>query len=776
LAAGAIVMSAKVKLALAGVVFALAGAWVASELKSGQVRARAEAGVPTSVDAASVERISDPRAESAATRIEQPTEQEVAASPPVDPRRVAKITGVVVGPKGKGPFAGARVELVRTIGLDLFVHPALRDGLPERRQRTVSAADGSFEFADLPRGVAFSIEASAEPDLFGTTSDGIRAGDHAYVTIAAHARLTGVVRRERGERVAGATVVARTVGGADVAIERRTDTDAAGRFALDRMSAWPVNVQAFTMTGDRMLPVRVELQSGAASDVELVFGVGFAVEGVVLDDRDARPISGARIFVAAGEGPGSTSRETESVPIAVADEAGRFRIQAGFEWVDPVLFASAKGFGFRGFVAPPPADPAPFVEVRLRPGRAIRGRVVDAEQRPVADAVVTFNGALEVADPKGSSLHCELGVARSAPDGSFRLEDVDGRSDHLLAVQHDGHAEAFVPARGATADVDVDVGDVVLRRGALVAGTVVDAAGRPVPRFRVFLAFARSLGGASSSADWRERFREQFFAMREPPVTFSRADGTFAFGDVAPGRWELSPSNVPDGSVRVPVTVDADEVLEGVELCVDEGRSISGRVVDDQGAPVTMASVYVERMPDPSRPKLFVAPPLPMRSVDLDGTFTLPRVPPGAYRVRARVVGSQRRTTRHLLPASVENVDAGRSDLTLVLPAGAFVFGKVQNADGTPHEHADVDAVDGDGQRLARVSSDPNGSFEMVVPYAEPATPPSSKAGARRVRLVVTGMPRNPFSSHPEPSGSMTVDDVELDGPEQTIRLPVPDR
>src|SRR5258706_272035 len=272
-------------------------------------------------------------------------------------------------------------------------------------------------------------------------------------------------------------------------------------------------------------------------------------------------------------------------------------------------------------------------------------------------------------------MHSELGVARSAPDGSFRLEDVDGRSDHGLVVRHEGHAESFVPVRGATADVDIEVGDVVLRRGALVMGTAVDAAGRPVPNLRVFLAFAGSIAGAPSSTDFRERFREEFFAMRQIG-TFTRADGTFAFGDVAPGRWELSPSITADGSARVLVTVHSDEILEGVELNVEEGRSISGRVVDDLGVPVTTASVYVERMPDPSRPELFVAPPLPSRSVDLDGTFTLPRVPPGAYRVKARVVGSQRRSTRHLLPTSVENVDAGRSDLTLVLQTGAFVFGK----------------------------------------------------------------------------------------------------
>src|SRR6185369_9076098 len=66
LAAGAIVMSTKLKLALAGVMVALAGAWVAGELARGSGRARLKASPPASVDAASVDRVEKPRTESAA--------------------------------------------------------------------------------------------------------------------------------------------------------------------------------------------------------------------------------------------------------------------------------------------------------------------------------------------------------------------------------------------------------------------------------------------------------------------------------------------------------------------------------------------------------------------------------------------------------------------------------------------------------------------------------------------------------------------------------------
>jgi RNA polymerase sigma factor (sigma-70 family) len=767
LAAGAIVMSTKLKLALAGVMVALAGAWVAGELVQGFGRARLKASPPASVDAASVDRAEEPRTESAAKRIEQPREAEHATAPPLDPRRVATITGVVLGPSG--PFAGVRVELVRTIGRDLFVHPALRDVLPERRLRTVSAADGSFEFADVDRGVGFSIEASAEPDLFGSTSSALRAGDHVLVTISAFARLTGVVRRTGGEPIAGATVVARTVGGSDVAIERRTTSDATGRFELERMAVWPVMVQAFTADGGLMPPERVELRSGGVTEVELAVGEGFALEGVVVDERDGHAIPGARIYFATCEDFGHANRDIESVPIAVTDDGGRFRLHAAFEWQLPNLHVSARGYGLQSFDTPKPADPAPRVEVRLRTGRAIVGRVIDATGSPVADAVVHRRGGVDCSQAT-ISIRNDFGVARTADDGRFRLEDADPRSDHLLTVQHEGFADTEVRVRGdATRDADRDVGDVAVQRGALVAGTVLDAERRPVPYAWVYLESEEK----PRSTDSRERFREMCFLLRRRVGTATREDGTFSFGDVAPGSWSVTSRDSTVGGARVSVTVQADEILEDLELVIDKGWKISGRVVDDEGRPVTSAWISVERPPDPSlTPKIENIPSA--RSTDLDGTFTFDCVPAGTYRVRARFVGGQRRARHRLAPALVEDIDAGRGDVTIVMHDGAFLFGAVKNSDGTNAADARVEVVDLEGRRLERVACGSNGEFELVV--SRPGPEELASSTARRVRLVVTGAPRDPFALHPTPSTSMTVDDVELDGPELAIRLPPDDR
>jgi RNA polymerase sigma-70 factor (ECF subfamily) len=743
--AGALLMGMKLKVAAAFVVAAIACAWIAGELQIGREAANpsdvAQASQPAAVAAGSS---ASPATSPAVVRADERPAPEATPRAPEDPRRFASITGVVLGPRG--PIGGAHVELVRRIGDDEMLPPALRDVLTERRRSTVSAEDGSFEFTDVRRGIAFTIEAAAEPDLAAATSTPVQACDHVTVTLAPLARLTGVVRRTGGEAVADATVVVAIVGSASVLVGRRAQSDGAGRFELDRLPACPMNVRASTSAGDVMTPVRAELRGGETAEVELILGDAFAIEGLLLDEESGAAIAGASVFDD-GEWSGDLA-------VAETDANGRFRVQAAEKWPSPnLLFARAKGYGFQSFMAPVPAASPTRFEARLRRGHALRGRVVTVDGGAVPDATVVYEGGDDFSDATKLHRSNNFGAARSAADGTFTLEDVDPRDDRLLVVRHEGSAEAAVPVLGSvTSTADLDVGDVVLRPGALVAGRVVDADGQPITHAPVTL--DRKRVGTSMSP--RERLRAQCMDFTLGRRTVTRSDGSFAFACVPEGDWVLSQDGRGLLARRsLSLVVHGDEIIEGVELVVGEALSISGNVVDERGAPVASASI--ESWMNPLS--------LSLSSVhsDRDGTFCLSGLPTGTFRIVARIPGSQRDSERPLAESSLDDVASGRSDVTLVMCEGVLLFGRVVTAAGAPAARARVAALGADASRLAEARCDEDGRFELVV----------RKSGSNdgKLKLTARGAPRGTLQ-HPEPSPESTLDDVTADGSELLIRLP----
>src|SRR5262249_11682003 len=132
--------------------------------------------------------------------------------------------------------------------------------------------------------------------------------------------------------------------------------------------------------------------------------------------------------------------------------------------------------------------PTAELVVELRPGSSIRGRFLDAESRPVANAVLHALAGRE-------------GTARSGADGRFRLDlghGHEGRAGVTYptgrsipgAVQLGGRVPWFVARTlGILAGDagDRDLGDVVLKPGRPVAGRVVDGEGVGLPRCTVSL-------------------------------------------------------------------------------------------------------------------------------------------------------------------------------------------------------------------------------------------------------------------------------------------------
>ena len=133
--------------------------------------------------------------------------------------------------------------------------------------------------------------------------------------------------------------------------------------------------------------------------------------------------------------------------------------------------------------------------------------------------------------------------------------------------------------------------------------------------------------------------------MGPPPQAITDQDGRFAFGKLAPGEYRLdvqktgfAPLNEPMTQPRT-FTVAAGQPLS-VDLRLQRGGVISGRVLDARGEPMTDANVMaMRRRPAPPngvrQPRLLLAPIRgPQQTNDL-GEFRIAGLAPGEYVVAA---------------------------------------------------------------------------------------------------------------------------------------------
>jgi protocatechuate 3,4-dioxygenase beta subunit len=215
----------------------------------------------------------------------------------------------------------------------------------------------------------------------------------------------------------------------------------------------------------------------------------------------------------------------------------------------------------------PPSDRE--IVVRLGPGHALSGVVVDRDGQPVAGAVVLVAPWYR---PSPVGIEHVLPHATCDEDGRFHVEGV-GAGRRTLYLHS--------PDRPLLRCMDVwvpTVRHVVVEtpETGAVEGTVVDeAGGAPIPRARVWLQ-ASPFGRGSVGVDADERGR-------------IRVEGVQTGGIWA---WAEAPGRVPGTRRAVDVAwVPTDGVLR-LDFALRRGAVVRGRVTCE-GAPVAGADVFV---------------------------------------------------------------------------------------------------------------------------------------------------------------------------------------
>lgn len=305
------------------------------------------------------------------------------------------------------------------------------------------------------------------------------------------------------------------------------------------------------------------------------------------------------------------------------------------------------------------------VDLVVRQGGTVEGRVVDAQSTPVSGARIAAARAratYEDLDRMTSDAELLEHTAITDETGAFRLGGLDCGLAYRLVVTHPAYAPAL------SEPFEIDGTDrpanlsITIAPGVEVSGLVRQETGAPVAGVEVVL-FPEHEGGADLLAN-------------VPWTKFPTDDlGRFTFLRVPNGTYRLS-ARVPGGTVfekgqnSRELTI-AGSNQTGIELVMTRSAlaglgSVQGVVVDAAGAPEAGASVELYSS--------FGDTLIATARTDANGQFAIDELESGVY--HARVAGSRG-------AARVRSIQPG-AKLNIVLEPVSAVEGKVRGHDGAP--------------------------------------------------------------------------------------------
>ena len=311
--------------------------------------------------------------------------------------------------------------------------------------------------------------------------------------------------------------------------------------------------------------------------------------------------------------------------------------------------------------------------LRIEASFTIAGQVVDTGGQAVEGASIWLS--------RGDSISRGAEVARSGPDGSFRIDAVVG--DRLLAASHPDFAPSYRLAVGSRAGDVAGVHVVLHRAHGTLRGLVVDAAGRPVAGATILLGRERPRQGPA------------------PRLLTSDAEGHFGVAALAPGSHELCIRKAGFGLILAPFEVRAGAPAD-VRVVLGQGASVHGTVRDSRGAPVPGARVYCGER------GTFACL---ATAADGAGQYLLAGLPAGAQDLTALGADGATQSTRLRLP---EGGVAEWHPLLADLADTATLHGMLTDPRGQPLAGWQVQAVDlgTDGRSVASTAR-PDGRFML---------------------------------------------------------------
>ncbi len=575
----------------------------------------------------------------------------------------AALGGQVVDPRGE-PITDADVIAAVTDSEQRV--PAFRSD--RAADRTRSRTDGGFQLDRLQAGIRHDLTVAKEG--FGTRTVTVEwpqttpsAADEAAVQIPA-APLQIVLVPSRSvyafgrvidldeQPITNASVQLRPASKARAQVHARVMeeaiededpftglTDGDGSFEIKALPASRVDL---TASAPGFVAIRVPGIALPAGRAEIDLGTLVLEPGVPLSGRvvdpDGTGLAGIAVWRATelGNSPSSALARLGGAPPEVETAGdGSFELPDLASGSQHHLLFHGEGYltDWRRDVTAPLAEP---ILVVLRPGGAIRGRVIDVQERPIAASRISIQPAdLTAGTLDVQQTHSEHGqTVLSDEDGTFVIDTI---------APGPYEAEAFAPAYqpaepiSLTVEAGVTIADLefVLLRGATLEGRVMTSDDEPVTSARV---------------------------MVGRPAGVTDSEGYYRIEGIPPGPQMVE--------VRHPIfnrerqDINIEEGINTLDVVLESGYSLTGRVIDEHDQPVSQVQLTLtggREYHDDST------------STGADGTFNFPQVAVGTYRLRATKEGYAA-TDR---PAAIEIIDAPVEDFEIRLLPGSAIVGQI---------------------------------------------------------------------------------------------------
>jgi protocatechuate 3,4-dioxygenase beta subunit len=509
------------------------------------------------------------------------------------------------------------------------------------------------------------ITLTAVADGYANGSDDGSAPGTFEILLTPESSLGGtVVDASTGLPVAGVAVTTESgwrFGGS----VRGDTTDEKGHFRLSRLSPERYVVSAQSAGGY------------GQSDGSTLVGLGQHVDGVIVRLFPAVRVAG-RIVIP--DGKKTTCKQSRMVLREMAKNRGAKaeREPDGTLHADGVLPGTyhvdltCEGYKSRDKYPPIEVKDKDVIglEWEVEAGAIVKGRVVTKSGEPVEDVAVWARSTGGAARQKTG-----WGGDTTKKDGAYQLDGLQSGTFKLEVNTDRGVGPkdgwSVEVAAGATVQKDLVVDDV-----GTITGTVSDPEGKPIGGVQVS---ARPLNGM-----WNSNSNVR-----------SSNDGSFRIDGLRPGEYRViahrgwwsdqlrKPGSTDDAKQGERVTVRPAQIGT-VKIVVESlTGSIKGSVIDPDGKPVSDAFIVAARESDAAgRQQSSVgetrwsADERPVLTAT-DGTFTVTKLSPGKYTLRAFRKGGGE--------AIAEHVALGSTAKLQIKPTGS-IEGTVHRSGGTPEE------------------------------------------------------------------------------------------
>ncbi len=586
--------------------------------------------------------------------------------------------------------------------------------------------------------------------------------------------LAGTVVNDRGDPVAGAEVRyhlptrgAMVISVSGTPLEealnpRTTTTDANGKFRFENIAL--ASARELVVDHQDYVLFRRGRLTGTTRGIDLgvlTLEAGAAISGTVVGP-DGRPIEGATVWFEADlrkamqsggafvihsnmmGGPGDRSVET--------DAEGRYRL-TGVEPGFGNVVAQADGMTrAKSSSLELAAGQEEFgVHVQLSPGKAIAGRVLDTDGKPLAGAEVSFSGNRSLGSGMmimTSSSGKALDTVETDAEGRFQSKPLD---DGAYTVTAD--AEGFSKKKMRTVVAGGEPIEIHLSLSGEAIGRVLESGTqRPIANAKVKISAATNFGGLGLDID------PSHFVGELQADAHTDENGVYRIADVDAGEYTVKVE--AEGYPRT--ASDKFVVLSGaatpeVTVLVPIGASLAGIVRDGAGNPVANAEVAAEpqrqgshfegedgvfiRMEvsdDLGTSREFSGGHRKTVQTDKDGSFRILGLGQGTYTLRA---SHSSFATGSLADLQLSEGEA-KQNLEMRMTAGGSVEGMVYDMNGAPSsgDTITLKPQEGTGRRLRGIT-DAEGYYliERVPPgeyIAERVSPSEADSGGMMVHMV----------------------------------------